>query len=60
MLLQLHRGPPDCMHLVAQSLTPYPSQVPLKLLNCWESIAEENKDAIRPYVNALLPHVVGS
>lgn len=35
-------------------------QVALKLLNCWESIAGANRDVIRPYVNALLPHVVGN
>jgi hypothetical protein len=33
-------------------------QVALKLLNCWESIAGANRDVIKPYVNALLPHVV--
>ncbi|WIA41106.1 hypothetical protein OEZ86_004736 [Tetradesmus obliquus] len=33
-------------------------KVALKLLNCWESIAGANRDVIRPYVNALLPHVV--
>eukprot|EP00882_Tetradesmus_deserticola_P019224 GHRQ01020678.1.p1 GENE.GHRQ01020678.1~~GHRQ01020678.1.p1 ORF type:complete len:395 (+),score=156.04 GHRQ01020678.1:455-1639(+) len=33
-------------------------KVALKLLNCWESIAGANRDVIKPYVNALLPHVV--
>eukprot|EP00879_Flechtneria_rotunda_P028200 GHRR01030288.1.p1 GENE.GHRR01030288.1~~GHRR01030288.1.p1 ORF type:complete len:136 (+),score=61.14 GHRR01030288.1:486-893(+) len=33
-------------------------KVALKLLNCWEDIAARNRDTIRPYTNALLPHVV--
>eukprot|EP00878_Enallax_costatus_P031208 GHUV01034104.1.p1 GENE.GHUV01034104.1~~GHUV01034104.1.p1 ORF type:complete len:529 (+),score=166.68 GHUV01034104.1:627-2213(+) len=33
-------------------------KVALKLLKCWEVIVQENKDVIRPYVSALLPHVV--
>eukprot|EP00775_Hariotina_reticulata_P009313 gene9313-9478_t len=33
-------------------------KVALKLLNCWESIAINNSDIIRPYIAALLPPVV--
>jgi hypothetical protein len=33
-------------------------QVALKLLHCWERIAINNSEVIRPYIPALLPPVV--
>jgi hypothetical protein len=48
-----------CVTLQCLPSIAYLVQVALKLLNCWESIAGANRDVFKPYVNALLPHVVG-